>query len=45
LFDLIQLDGWCNAGSVLLGMGELLCIGQRLKVLQQNKVTASKIIC
>jgi len=26
LFDLIQLDvrGWCNAGPVLLGMGQLL---------------------
>jgi len=43
---LIQLDvrDWCCAGSVLLGIGQLLYYRARGESISQNKVTASKII-
>jgi len=41
---LIQLDvrGWCNAGSVLLGRRQILYYRAGAESTSQNKVTASQ---
>jgi len=45
LFDLIQIDvrGWCYAGLVLLGMGQLLLIFYTWAPLKPNTHMSSKI--